>query len=264
MAATFLALEPNFDPTAQTVRSLSLPRELWEIVENPAATVVGSVEELMSIAIAAARKSCLEGIDGKRGGPFGAVGAIPQRICVEGNELDFASWYASLTPEATLKQSLPLSSVKSWKLIAIGVNLVEVFDNAALHAEMVLGMQVSACTGRNWWKRFVLAVTTGAPCGMCESFFTWAAPRYVVGGAPLSGAVVAGLHEALTPAQIEALIRDPNARPADDEPWAGNLRARGVEVRCGVESQKVIDELYIPYVASGGTLYNSGPDDPTG
>lgn len=256
------ALDPELDPSAKQ------EKQFWHNVANPRACFVAKLEELMIHAIDAATLSSSpkSGFhNGRRGGPFGVAAAIPWKLKTDTEEiLEFSRWFPSLSqPE---REPLVEANVVAWRVIVRAGNLVEVLNDYTAHAEGMFARYIGAvCGGRNLWKRFVVLATSGAPCNMCaEALGAWGYPRIVLSGAPIAQAVIAGFHEALPEALVTSIRSNPELFHHDSDPWVGAFRAKGISVRTGVMMNEVVNRLYLPYLNSGGVLYNSGPADPSG
>lgn len=255
-ALDYPALAEQFDPRLLPGDGIPVYPQLWADVHSPTGYIVRSAEALVRAAIKpAVRTSRTDPLPGGPGGPFGAACAVPERVLrsTDGSEVSFRTWLAeNVQPE---RLALPFSHVLTWRIVALGTNLVQPLHHPCYHAEIVAqGYAGRAVGGRNFWKRFVLVATTGAPCAMCAASFQWSRPRWIIGGAPVSAAKAAGFHEAYAHEKMCEPVE------ADDE-WIGKLRSCGIEVIPNVAADDVVEELYRPYL---GPIYNSGADDPTG
>lgn len=252
------ALLPGFDPRHLPGDGFPVYPQLWADVPAPAALFAATPEELIELSIRPAeRTSRTEPLPGGIGGPFGSLCAIPEQLVApeSGAVVTFRDWYPRLAaPHAV---TLAFAAVRQWRVIAFGTNLVHPLGNPLLHAECVAqGYASRAVGGRNFWKRFVLIATTGAPCGMCAASFKWSMPRWVVSGDAIAGAMQVGFHEAQPHDCAPS-----SASAAHTDSWVEDLRRSGIEVQTGVSSALVEERLYRPY---RGVVYNSGPTDPTG
>jgi tRNA(Arg) A34 adenosine deaminase TadA len=135
----------------------------------------------------------------------------------------------------------------TWRIVGVGVNLVETSNCSILHAEMVaiavaqqaVGSYDLAAGGR---ARHEL-VTSVEPCAMCLGAIPWSGVRRVLCGARGEDACEIGFDE--------------GAKPAD---WVGELNKRGVEVSRDIlrdEARAVLRQ----YAEKGGTIYNAGSCD---
>ncbi|MEN6332957.1 MAG: nucleoside deaminase [Phycisphaerales bacterium] len=135
----------------------------------------------------------------------------------------------------------------TWRIVGVGVNLVETSNCSILHAEMVaiavaqqaVGSYDLAAGGR---ARHEL-VTSVEPCAMCLGAIPWSGVRRVLCGARGEDACEIGFDE--------------GAKPAD---WVGELNKRGVEVSRDIlrdEARAVLKR----YAEKGGTIYNAGSCD---
>ncbi len=263
---SFSALGEEFDPrTLSDGFTSDVLDAIYGHVKRRDELVVESPAALMRHAISAAETTSVRGplIRGKRGGPFGAATAIPHELKINGRKVRFAEWWPGLSsPE---QEVVLVGDIESWRIVSIGVNLVDVENDPTLHGEMSAVHMACKVTGRNGWKRFLAIATTGAPCDMCAGAFRWWRPRYIWSAAGLVDAVVAGFHEGLPPDLVRAMRSDPSAFPLDNERWVTEQRALGAHVEVGLCRDEVVSRLYRPYFGElGGTLYNSGPEDPTG
>jgi len=259
--SSYPALNPDFDP------SLKQETQFWHNVSSPKEAFIHSLDSLMLHAIdAATLSSSLQAVfpNGRRGGPFGVAGAIPWEINLDGKRQLFRDWYPTLKEPS--KVTLDETSVFSWRVVVRAANLVEVLDDYTAHAEGIFARYVGeVCGGRNLWKRFVAIASTGAPCGMCaQAIGAWGCPRIFLSGASIAQAILAGFHEARSELELENIRSASEHSSADDDSWAIAFRAKGIVVRTGLMETEVIEKLYKPYLNSGGTLYNSGPNDPSG
>lgn len=135
----------------------------------------------------------------------------------------------------------------TWRIVGVGVNLVETSNCSILHAEMVaiavaqqaVGSYDLAAGGR---ARHEL-VTSTEPCAMCLGAIPWSGVRRVLCGARGEDACEIGFDE--------------GAKPAD---WVGELNKRGIEVGRDIlrdEARAVLRQ----YAEKGGTIYNAGSSD---
>jgi tRNA(Arg) A34 adenosine deaminase TadA len=131
-----------------------------------------------------------------------------------------------------------------WRIVGVGVNLVETSNCSILHAEMVaiamaqqaIGSYDLAAGGRACHE----LVTSTEPCAMCLGAIPWSGVRRVLCGARGEDACEIGFDE--------------GAKPAD---WVGELNKRGIEVSRGIlrnEARAVLRQ----YARRGGTIYNAG------
>ena len=258
-AGDYPALLPHFDPRVLQGDGYPVYSQLWADVAQPRELLVSDIDQLIVLAIKpAVRTSRTDPLPLGFGGPFGALCAIPEILMdpATGRKTEFRTWYPTLSDPNSVH--LPLGQVEQWRVIAFGTNMVHPLGNPLLHAEAMAQSYASrAVGGRNFWKRFVLVATTGAPCGMCAASFKWSMPRWIVSGDSLSGAVDVGFHEAQSVLESDGAPRA--SAPIDS--WVSELRASGIEVVTHIQSALVENELYRPYT---GVVYNSGPDDPTG
>jgi tRNA(Arg) A34 adenosine deaminase TadA len=132
----------------------------------------------------------------------------------------------------------------AWRVVGVGVNLVETSNCSILHAEMVAiamaqrtaGSYDLAAGGRPCHE---LATST-EPCAMCLGAIPWSGIRRVLCGARGQDACEIGFDE--------------GAKPAD---WVGELNKRGIEVARDIlreEARAVLRR----YAERGGTIYNAG------
>lgn len=132
----------------------------------------------------------------------------------------------------------------TWRIVGVGVNLVETSNCSILHAEMVaiamaqqaVGSYDLAAGGR---ARHELATST-EPCAMCLGAIPWSGVRRVLCGARGEDACEIGFDE--------------GAKPTD---WVGELNKRGIEVGRDIlrdEARAVLRR----YAEKGGTIYNAG------
>ncbi len=130
-----------------------------------------------------------------------------------------------------------------WRLIAVGVNLVESTRCSHAHAEMVALANAQQTVGR-----FDLGaanfpahelVTSCEPCAMCYGAIPWSGIRSVLCGARASDA--------------EAIGFDEGAKPKN---WVAELKSRRITVTrdlCRKEATAVLQE----YQQRGGAVYGA-------
>lgn len=133
--------------------------------------------------------------------------------------------------------------LNSGRLIAVGVNLVELSNCSIAHAEMLAIALAQRAVGR-----YDLGLEEGAayelvtstePCAMCLGAIPWSGVRSVVCGARDQDARRIGFDEGSKP-----------------EHWVESLESRGIRVRRDVlreEAQAVLLE----YQKRGGLIYNA-------
>ncbi len=164
-----------------------------------------TVSERMELAVELSRRNVVE----RTGGPFGAA----------------------------------VFDLSTFRLLALGVNLVTPTASAAAHAEIVVVCLAGQAVGN-----YDLTVGNGgptelvtscAPCAMC------------LGAVPWSG--VSSLVIAAREADARAVGFDEGNRPAD---WVEGLRRRGISVTEDVLRTEAVAVLQ-DYVKSGGVIYNS-------
>ena len=131
----------------------------------------------------------------------------------------------------------------TWRLVAVGVNLVESTRCSHAHAEMVALANAQQAVGR-----FDLGaaghpthelVTSCEPCAMCYGAIPWTGVRSVLCGARASDA--------------EAIGFDEGAKPKN---WVAELKQRRITVVrdvCRKEAAAVLQE----YKKGGGAIYGS-------
>lgn len=134
--------------------------------------------------------------------------------------------------------------LNSGELISLGVNLVTSTGLSIAHAEMVAISLAQHRVGQ--WNLSqagnMSLVTTCEPCAMCFGAVPWSGVRSLVCGGRKSDAQAAGFDE--------------GDKPSD---WAQSLRERGIEVELDVMHGEAAD-IFRLYLASGGEIYNAGPD----
>ncbi len=133
--------------------------------------------------------------------------------------------------------------LKSGRLVAVGVNLVESSNCSIAHAEMLAIAIAQRAVGR-----YDLGMEEGAayelvtstePCAMCLGAIPWSGVRSVVCGARDQDARRIGFDEGSKP-----------------DHWVESLESRGVRVRRDVlreEAQAVL----LDYRKRGGLIYNA-------
>lgn len=127
--------------------------------------------------------------------------------------------------------------------LAVGVNRVEVANNACLHAEIVALMFAQAAAG-SWTLRRTGAAprvlyTSCMPCAMCLGAVLWSGVGRLVCGAMREDALALGFDEG----------------PVFAESWR-YLEARGIEIALGVLADEA-REVFTLYRARGGLVYNA-------
>ncbi|MCX7556583.1 nucleoside deaminase [Xanthomonadaceae bacterium JHOS43] len=127
------------------------------------------------------------------------------------------------------------------RLVSVGVNRVVPEASSIAHAEMMAYLTAQASTGRNrlneGFPGIVLA-TSSQPCCMCYGATFWAGIDTLLIGASATDV-------------MELTEFDEGPLPAD---WRGELRARGIAVREGIERQAARDVL-AAYSRVGGGNY---------
>lgn len=127
-------------------------------------------------------------------------------------------------------------------LVAVGVNSVARLNNCTLHGEMVAIMMAQARLGcftlREKNASTYELVTSCEPCAMCLGAILWSGVRRVVCGAYRDDARHLGFEEG----------------PVFPESHA-YLKARGVEIACGVQRDAATAVLEL-YRLKGGLIYN--------
>lgn len=134
--------------------------------------------------------------------------------------------------------------IDTWRIVGLGVNLVEPSNCSILHAEMVAIAMAQQTVGSydlaaGGGVRHELATST-EPCAMCLGAIPWSGVRRVLCGARGEDACEIGFDE--------------GAKPPD---WVGELNRRGIEVARDVlrdEARAVLKR----YAQTGGTIYNAG------
>lgn len=128
------------------------------------------------------------------------------------------------------------------KVIAVGVNRVELANCSSAHAEIMalsLAQQALAHWNLSSAGRGELELVTSCePCAMCLGAIPWSGVRSVLCGA--------------TKADVEAAGFDEGDRPDD---WVERLSARGISVVTGLhreQAAQVLDQ----YVRNGRTIYS--------
>ncbi len=127
------------------------------------------------------------------------------------------------------------------RLIAVGVNRVVPQASSVAHAEMMAYLTAQARTGRNRLNEGhpgIVLATSAQPCCMCYGATFWAGIDTLLIGA--SAADV-----------MELTQFDEGPLPAD---WRGELEARGIAVREGIEREAARAAL-AAYAQLGGTNY---------
>jgi len=132
--------------------------------------------------------------------------------------------------------------MKSWKLLAAGVNRVVPLNNSSAHAEMlaIAGAQEKIGTfdlGAKELSGYEL-VTSCEPCAMCFGAIPWSGIRQLVCGATSRDAQRIGFDEG----------------PKHPD-WIKELERRGITVLssvCSREAAKILNE----YHANNGLVYN--------
>jgi len=136
----------------------------------------------------------------------------------------------------------------SGKLIAPGVNLVEISNCSLAHAEMV-----ALALAQQQRNTFDLAldpntsyelVTSTEPCAMCLGAIGWSGIKHLVCGARDEDARAIGFDE--------------GAKPED---WIASLEYRGIKVVCDVMRTQARDVLQ-QYQKMNGFIYNPGHTNP--
>lgn len=180
-----------------------LPRWAWTLV-HPERTFP-TISERMAVAIVLSRRNVWEGT----GGPFGAA----------------------------------VFDLVTFRLLAMGVNLVVPASSAAAHAEVV-----AICLAGQRMGNFDLTtgnggptelVTSCSPCAMCLGAIPWSG---------VSRLVIAAREE-----DARSVGFDEGNRPAD---WVDGLTRRGIEVVEDVQRNDAVEVLR-HYAADGGPIYNS-------
>lgn len=260
-------LEDEFDPRwVEGVFDPEVMRALYHRIEHPYKLLASSFDELMQRAIDAAETVAISGPFAHKtpGGPFGAAAFIPDLLVDpnDGKLVQFRKWWPRLDhPERT---ELPVESVKQWRIVALSANVVEPCGDPSAHAEIVALRLASAVSGRNGWKHFMGLATTGSPCAMCAGALHWWRPRWIIAGATLADAISNGFHEGLDPRLVDLIRKGMDLSP-ENEAWVQHQRDLGAFVARAVCREEVISRLYRPYFGElNRTLYNSGPDDPSG
>ena len=127
------------------------------------------------------------------------------------------------------------------RLIAVGVNRVVPESCSVAHAEMMAYLTAQARTGRNRLNEShpgIVLATSAQPCCMCYGATFWAGIDTLLIGA--SAADV-----------MELTQFDEGPLPAD---WRGELQARGIAVREGIQRDAARAAL-AAYATLGGTNY---------
>jgi len=134
--------------------------------------------------------------------------------------------------------------VGTWRIVGVGVNLVEPSNCSILHAEMVAIAMAQQTVGTydlaDGGRACHELVTSTEPCAMCLGAIPWSGVRRVLCGARGEDACAIGFDE--------------GAKPTD---WVGELNARGIEVVRDVlrdQARVVLGR----YAQTGGTIYNAG------
>ncbi|NNE05108.1 MAG: nucleoside deaminase [Xanthomonadales bacterium] len=166
-----------------------------------------------------------------------------------GDERDCMSMVVELSAENVRRQSggpfaAAVIDSKNDRLISVGVNLVSESGLSMAHAEMVALSLAQNALGDWNLGRFggMQLYTSCEPCAMC------------FGAVPWSG--VTSLKCAASKADAEAAGFDEGEKPAD---WKQALQARGIDVVTSLLREEAT-EVFRLYRASGGLIYNPGPD----
>lgn len=193
-----------------------------------------------------------------QGGPFGAAAYLPKTVSLQGGrDQAFVPWSNERDPHPEFR----LDEVTSWSLVSLGSNLVLHTGQASLHAEVVAGMMASERLRRaqlptpyNLWPHSIVIVTTSAPCGMCQKYFTWSRPRAVVSGASLLDTIEhSPFHEGLADSHVEETRAKLKDLPT--EPWTDDLHSFGIETVGGILRDQITERLLDRYA---GPIYNGG------
>jgi len=134
--------------------------------------------------------------------------------------------------------------LKSGRLVAVGVNLVESSNCSIAHAEMLAIAIAQRVVGRydlgtEEGAAYEL-VTSTEPCAMCLGAIPWSGVRSVVCGARDQDARRIGFDEGAKP-----------------EHWVESLENRGIRVLRDVLREEALAVL-LDYHKQGGLIYNAG------
>jgi tRNA(Arg) A34 adenosine deaminase TadA len=133
--------------------------------------------------------------------------------------------------------------LKSGRLVAAGVNLVESSNCSIAHAEMVaiaIAQRVVGCYDLGVAEDTTYElVTSTEPCAMCLGAIPWSGVRSVVCGARDEDARKIGFDEGSKP-----------------EHWVESLEGRGIRVLRGVLREEALAVL-LDYHKRGGLIYNA-------